>query len=181
MSDSYQVQDQYGAYFLTFQIIEWVDIFTRKKYRDICIDCFKFCRAHKGMELFGYVIMSNHIHLIIRSRNGNLSGLIRDFKKYTAKQIIKEITTGGFESRIDWLLHRMKFNAAYNARSSEYQLWTHENHAVELYSNKFIQQKLNYIHQNPVRAGIVERPEHYLYSSATNYAELESIMEIDFI
>jgi hypothetical protein len=69
--------------------------------------------------------------------------------------------------------------AAYkHKRNSDYQVWTHENHAEILYSNKFIEQKLDYIHQNPVRSGIVEKPEEYRYSSARAYAELESLLEI---
>ncbi|MFM2225432.1 MAG: hypothetical protein RJA07_1634 [Bacteroidota bacterium] len=181
MSAAYQINNQDAAYYMTFTVVDWVDAFSRKSYRDIVLDCFKYCRKEKGMELFAYVIMSNHIHVMMRSKNGKLSDLIRDFKKWTAKNIILEIENSGVESRRDWLLHRMKFNAAKHVRNSNYQFWTHENHAEELYSHEFIQQKLNYIHQNPVRAGIVSKPEHYLYSSASNYAGEESLIEIDFV
>lgn len=74
-----------------------------------------------------------------------------------------------------------KYYAKYNKRVNEQQFWTHENHAVELYTNEMIDSRLDYIHQNPVKAGWVENPEDYLYSSARNYAELESLIEIDFI
>jgi REP element-mobilizing transposase RayT len=181
MAEAYQLANQGGAYYVTFQVVDWMDVFSRKMYRDIIIECIKFCRKEKGMELFAYVIMSNHIHLIMRSKHERISDLIRDFKKYTAKNIILEIENSGVESRRDWMLYRMKFNAAQHVRNSKYQFWTHENHAIELLSITFIQQKLNYIHQNPVRAGIVEKPEHYLYSSASNYAGLESLLEIDFV
>jgi hypothetical protein len=73
-------------------------------------------------------------------------------------------------------------NAAFeHKRNSEYQFWTHENHAEYIYSNKFIEQKLDYIHNNPVRAGIVEKPEEYLYSSAKNYADEEGLLKTEII
>lgn len=79
------------------------------------------------------------------------------------------------------MLKRFEFAAKKHKRNSIYQVWTHENHAIELYSNAFINQKLNYIHENPIRAGIVRNAKEYIYSSASNYAGLESILEIDFI
>ena len=109
--------------------------------------------------------MTNHLHLIARSETGNLSDTIRDFKKYTSTTILAAIKSGA-ESRIEWLLHRFKWNAAQNKRSSNYQLWTHENRAEAIFSQKFFNQKLNYIHENPVRAGWVQHPEEYIYSSA---------------
>jgi putative transposase len=79
------------------------------------------------------------------------------------------------------MMKRFEFSAKWNARNSNYQLWTHENRAIELFTSKFIQQKLDYIHNNPVRAGIVENPEDYLYSSARNYANLKAVIEIDLL
>ncbi len=76
----------------------------------------------------------------------------------------------------------MAFAARKHKRNSKYQFWTHENHAVELSTNKMIDQRLNYIHQNPVKAGIVESPEDYLYSSARNYCDnMDYLMEIDLL
>ncbi len=106
--------------------------------------------------------MSNHIHLLVRSGQGNLSGTLRDFKSHTSKEILKAIIEKN-ESRRDWLLMVFKYAANKHKRNSTYQVWTHENHAEEIYSNKFIEQKLDYIHNNPVRAGIVTNSEDYLY------------------
>jgi len=131
--------------------------------------------------LYAYVIMTNHIHLIARAKEGFLlSDIIRDYKKYTANTLltlIKEPT----ESRSDWMLKRFEFAAKRHKRNSEYQVWTHENHAIEIYSDKFLQQKLDYIHQNPVRAAIVESAEEYIYSSAKNYFCNKGLIEIDLI
>jgi REP element-mobilizing transposase RayT len=180
MSTGYQIEDQEGLYYLTFQIVDWVDIFTRRLYRDIVIDSFKYAIENKDFQLFAYVIMSNHIHLIAPSGAGNLSQTVGDIKKFTSKKIIDAIQTFP-ESRCEWLLNRFSFNAKQNKRNKNYQVWTHENHAIYLYSPEFIAEKLEYIHQNPVRAGIVVNPEDYLYSSARNYAGLESVLEIELL
>ena len=187
MSTGYQIEDQTALYYLTLQVVDWIDIFTRPIYRDIIIDSLRFCQQKKGLQIFGYVIMSNHIHLIANSTDGHLSETLRDFKKYTAKTIIRAIIEGN-ESRKDWLLNRFGFNAqqhnlsrSIGSRNEHYQVWTHENHAVILYSNDFIREKLEYLHNNPVRARIVEKPEDYLYSSARNYADSEGLLEVAFI
>jgi len=148
MGSSYTIKDQHAIYFVTFTIVDWVDVFTRKIYKDICIESLAFCRAKKGLKIFGYVIMSNHIHLILQSETLSLSDIIRDFKKFTANRIIDFMEEGFNESRKEWILNRFLFNASKHQRNSKYQVWTHENHAEELLSTKFIQQKLDYIHQS---------------------------------
>jgi REP element-mobilizing transposase RayT len=165
MSTGYQITNQYGLYFVTFTVVDWVDIFSRKIYRDIVIVSLKHCIEHKGLKIYGYVIMTNHLHLIIQGAQGNLSGIIRDFKKFTSVKILDAIKEEP-ESRREWLLHRFAWNAAQRTANSHFQLWTHSNHAEELFSHPFFLQKLNYLHQNPVRAGWVEKEEDWCYSSA---------------
>jgi REP element-mobilizing transposase RayT len=177
MSTGYQIKDQYALYFLTFQVVDWVDIFTRPIHRDIVLDSLRFCQNKKGLQVFGYVVMSNHVHLIANHPKGKLSDTIRDLKKYTARTIINTVKENN-ESRREWILDRFLFNGRKHSRNKDYQLWTHENHAVVLYSNSFIWEKLEYIHNNPVRAMIVEQPEDYLYSSARNYAGMKSLMDV---
>ena len=82
------------------------------------------------------------------------------------------------ESRKDWMLNIFEFAAKQHKRNEKYQVWTHENHAEIVFSNKFIDQKIRYIHDNPVRAGIVVKAEDYLYSSARNYVGLPGLIEI---
>jgi REP element-mobilizing transposase RayT len=178
VSTGFQIDNQNGVYFLTFQVVDWVDIFTRKIYRDIILESFTFCRKHKGLKLWAYVVMSNHVHCIISAKEENLSDIVRDFKAHTAKKIIKAVQEIN-ESRRDWLLKRFEFAAKSNLRSGTFQFWTHENHAVEIISNHFLRQKLAYIHENPVRAGLVEKPSDWLYSSQRNYMNLEVLIEID--
>jgi len=169
MPTGYQIADQERPYFLTLQVVEWVDIFTRKIYRDIIVDALNYCSENKQLEIYGYVIMSNHLHLIARSSKGDLSGTLRDFKSFTSKEILKAIEEEN-ESRVKWMLAIFKNAAIRHKRNSDFQFWTHENHAMEIFSSRFFEQKLDYIHANPVRAGLVESPEEYIYSSAKNYA-----------
>ena len=176
MSTGYKLTDKEGLYFLTFQIVGWVDIFTRKEYRDIVIESFKYCQKHKGLNLFAYVIMSNHIHLLAQSELGDLSGLIRDFKSFTCKRFL-EVVDSEIESRKDWMKIVFAYHAKYKNKQDN-QIWTHESHPKLIYSQNFIEQKLNYIHENPVRSGIVAKAEDYLYSSARNYADLESVIDV---
>lgn len=180
MSTGYQIKEQDKLHFVTLQVVEWVDIFTRQKYRDIIITNLAYCQKNKGLEIFAWVIMSNHIHLLIKSKNAELSDILRDFKSYTSKKIIEEIDSCN-ESRKEWMLKIFKDAAFKHKRNSEYQFWTHENHAEYIFSNKFIEQKLDYIHNNPVRAGIVEKPEEYKYSSAKDYAGEKGLLEIEII
>ncbi len=173
----YQIKNQEGAYFLTLQVVGWIDIFTRQKYRDIIIQNLKYCQEHKGLSIFAYVIMSNHLHILVQSQTGTLSNTIRDFKSYTSKVILSTVENE-MESRKEWMMNYFEHAAQAHERNRNYQFWTHENHAEQIYSDKFIRQKLNYIHMNPVRAGIVRKPEEYIYSSASNYAGLESIIDV---
>ena len=176
MPTGYQIAEQDQLHYVTLQVVEWVDIFTRKIYRDILIENLFYCQQHKGMEIYGWVIMSNHIHLLIKSSNGELSNLLRDFKSYTSKKILDEIENCN-ESRKEWMLKIFKTAAFQHKRNSEYQFWTHENHAEHIFSNKFMEQKLEYIHNNPVRAGIVTNPEEYIYSSAKDYSDEKGLLE----
>ena len=177
MPTGYQIKDQSAAYYLTFQVVFWIDLFSYARYRDIIIDSLKFCQNDKGLEIFAWVIMSNHIHMLARSSKEDLSGTIRDFKKYTSKTVIEIIETCG-DSRKEWMIRLFKHAAKRQNKAGSYQVWTHENHAVEVYGNSFIQSKVDYIHHNPVRAGIVRRAEDYKYSSAGNYAGQEGLLDI---
>ncbi len=177
MTDKYKIDDQEGLYFLTFQIVRWIDIFTRQVYKDIILDSFRFCQKNKGLKVHSWVIMSNHIHAILSSDNENLSGTIRDFKTFTSKAIIEAIKQRN-ESRKVWMLTLFEFEATKHKRNKNYQVWTHDNHPVELLSNKFIDQKIEYIHDNPIKAGIVDKSEDYVYSSARDYTGEKGLLDI---
>ncbi|HRD56847.1 MAG TPA: transposase [Ferruginibacter sp.] len=179
-ADGYKIRDQSVTHFLTFSIMGWIDIFSRQRYRDLIVESFQFCREKKGLKIGAYVIMSNHIHTIWTATNNNLSDIIRDFKTYTSKAISGSIEQEP-ESRRDWLLYMFRFYANRTNANENYKVWTGNNHPEEIYSEHFLMSKLNYIHDNPVRAGLVTEQSHYLYSSATNYETGKGLMEIDFL
>jgi REP element-mobilizing transposase RayT len=149
--------------------VEWVDVFTRKEYRDILLDSIRYCQKGKGLILYAWYLMSNHVHLVVSAVNNDTSDILRDFKKFTSKQIIKAIEENPVESRKEWMLKIFKDAGEQNSRNKYFQFWRQDNQPKELYSERFTSQKLAYIHNNPVEAGIVDKAEEYLYSSARDY------------
>jgi len=169
--DRYKILEQNGVYYITITVVYWVDIFTRKDYRHIIVDSLKYCQKEKGLVLYAWVLMSNHLHIIAKAEDGyNMSDILRDFKKFTSKQIIKTIKEIP-ESRREWLLHKFEYAGKNLKRISNYKFWKDANHAILLDNEKIMQQKLEYIHNNPVVSEIVEEVQEYIYSSAKFYAE----------
>jgi REP element-mobilizing transposase RayT len=178
MSDGCKIRDQILPHFITATVVDWVDVFTRTSYRDVVVACLDFCIRDKAMVLYGYVIISNHIYMIVQSCDSDLSGLLRDFKKFTASKILEKIKSDP-ESRREWMLERFKLGTVGDSRNKNYQFWQYGNHPEEIYSNKFMWSKLDYIHLNPVRAGIVAKASHYIYSSASNYVSDSGLLKIE--
>jgi REP element-mobilizing transposase RayT len=178
MSHQYRVRNPEGIYFVTFTIVDWVDVFTRPVYKQLIVDSLTYCQKNKGLEIYAYCLMTNHLHLLAAAQHpARLPDIIRDFKKHTNKQIIELITLEN-ESRRDWIMYRFTFNAKYNNRIKDYKVWQDGYHGIACDNPKILIQKLDYIHNNPVAAGIVAEPEHYLYSSASNYAGTGSLVDV---
>jgi len=133
------------------------------------------------MELFAYCFMPSHVHLIFRSSNEDPSGLLRDFKKHTAKELIKAIEENPQESRKEWLIWMFERAGKKNGNTTKYQFWQHHNKPIELWSPAVIKQKIAYIHKNPVISGFVTEPTEWKYSSARNFSDDNTILEIDAI
>lgn len=167
MGYAYRISDGGAVYFLTITVNEWVDVFTRKTYCDIIIDSLNFCVEEKGLIVYGYIIMSNHLHLLVQAKNEDLSDVLRDFKKFTSGTIVRANEENKQESRKDWML--WLFKEKDEGGKVSYQFWKPDNNPQLCYQLPFMWQKLNYIHNNPVRAGIVQRAEDYVYSSAADY------------
>jgi len=154
-AEGYKIRDQSAQYFLTFTIVGWIDIFSRQRYRDLILESFVYCRKHKQLRLGVYVIMSNHVHAIWQSGNNNLSDVIRDFKTFTSKAITNSIQEEP-ESRRDWLLHMFRYYAGNTNANETFKVWTNNNHPEEIYTYEFMLSKFNYLHENPVRVGLVQ-------------------------
>ena len=179
MSRAYKFHNPEGLYFISFATIGWVDVFTRREYREILLESIEYCQNNKGLELYAWCVMSNHVHLIIKAEEGFvLPDIIRDLKKFTSKKIIKAIEENPQESLKEWMLTIFKNAGEYNSNNKEYQFWQQHNKPIELYTAPVISQKLDYIHDNPVEAGIVESPEQYLYSSARNFNDEIGLLKL---
>ncbi|WP_320051734.1 transposase [uncultured Acetobacteroides sp.] len=121
MTTGYQIKEQDALYYLTLQVVDWVDVFTRQCYRDIVVDSLNYCQLNKNLQVFAFVIMSNHVHLNANSGTSELSATLRDFKKFTSKAILQQVTEG-IESRREWMLNRFEFAASRHGRNDHYQL-----------------------------------------------------------
>ncbi|PWN70670.1 transposase [Chryseobacterium phosphatilyticum] len=180
MSRKYKFHEKDGAYFISFATVFWIDVFTRIEYFDIVINALDYCRKNKGMSIFGYCIMPSHIHLLFRSEKGEPSELIRDFKGFTSRTLLKSIEENSRESRREWLLWMFEKAGKNNSNVKRYQFWQQHNKPIEVWSLKVFEQKLNYIHQNPVENGFVVNPWEWKYSSARNYCDdYQEVLEID--
>lgn len=180
-ADRYPISNQSAPYFLTITVVQWIDIFTRPQYKQIICDSLNYCVSRKGVTIYAWVLMSNHLHLVAQAEEPlGMSGFLRDFKKFTSKALSAAILNCG-ESRSEWLVDKFSFEARRTRRAEEYKVWQDSNHAVELFSQKFIWQKIHYIHQNPVRQQIVANPEEYLHSSALDYAGKKGLVKVDVL
>ncbi len=178
----YKIRNQQGLHFITFAVVEWVDVFTRKDYREILLESLDYCCKEKGLRLFAWVIMSNHVHFIVAAKEGfSLSDILRDYKKFTSVKVLEAIKNNTQESRRDWMLATFKKRGRENSRNSTNQFWRQDNRPIELTDNHMIDQRINYIHNNPVEAEIVENAEDYLYSSAKDYCGEQGLLKVELL
>jgi putative transposase len=167
-------------HFLTLTVTDWVDVFTSPNHKMTIIESLRHCQKEKGLEIYAWVLMSNHLHLIAAAANdkqNDLSDILRDFKKFTSKTIVKNINQEP-ESRREWMLDRFEFAGRNDKKIKNYKFWQEGNEPKPIYNNTFFEQKLIYIHQNPIRAMIVSRQEDYIFSSASNYAGEGGLLDV---
>ena len=178
MSRNYKFHNPEGVYFVSFAVVEWIDVFTRNEYKDILLDSLLYCQQEKGMEIYAWCVMSL-IFSSIKEEKPEL--ILGSFKRFTSKAIVTAIKENPQESRKEWLLKQFEEAGEKSSNVKQYQLWRHDNKPIELWSNKVIDEKLNYIHNNPVEEGLVFRAEQYVYSSAIDYAGEKGLLDIVLI
>lgn len=181
MSRKYKFHNNQGLYFVSFATVNWIDVFTRELYFSVLAESINYCRAEKGMELYCYCFMPSHVHFIFRSSHDKPMELLRDFKRHTSKKVIEEIKSNPQESRKEWLLWMFERAGKKKGNVSTYQFWQHHNKPIELWSEKVIKQKIDYIHNNPVVSGFVSNTVDWKYSSARNYQDDNTVLEIDSV
>lgn len=169
MSTKYRFIDQSSICFTTSTVVGWQDVFTRDVYRNILLDSISFCQHKQGLLVHAWVLMTNHLHLICSSSGQQLAQTLRNMKSYTAMKLIDAIINNPEESRRKSLLHTFEEAGMNSSSNFQFKFWEHENHPVLLNTSTMYNQRLNYIHFNPVKAGFVTEPWHWKYSSAVDY------------
>ncbi len=178
MSTKYKATTSEECYFITITTVGWIDVFTRLNQKYNIINALNYCQQNKGLEIYAYVIMSSHIHLLCKATDGFiLSDVIRDFKKFTSKKIV-QICIEEPESRREWMLSYFQKACEHLKRVQNHKVWQDGYHAELVETNWFIKQKVEYIHNNPVKDKTVSLPEDYYFSSARNYAGLDNDLEV---
>jgi len=177
MGFKYAIRSNY-LHFLTHTIVDWIDLFTQQELATVVVDSLNYCVEKKGLEVYVWCLMPSHLHMIASVRQGNpqtLPDVMRDFKRFTSKELQSKIDSE-FESRRRWLKGHFEIG------NNEHHVWQEGMHPIELFTNKFLDQKMDYIHMNPVVSGIVEEPEDYLLSSARDYrTNKKGLVEICYI
>jgi len=169
---------QGNAYYITTSIHKFIKIFEEKKYIDIILKNINFYRRKYDFKILAYVIMPNHLHLFIFPKQDNaetISNMMGDFKRFTSRSLREQMEK---DNKIVWL-KRFRLNEP-KKKNCHYRIWQERFDDLAVYSPSVARTKINYIHNNPVRKGIVEKPEDYLYSSARNYIlNDQSITKVD--
>jgi putative transposase len=168
----YRIFETEYPYFMTSTIVAWMPVFIHPWAVEIIYESWRYLQKNAKLQLFGYVIMENHLHCIVQAPD--LSEAVRRFKSFTARQIIDGLKRHGYETMLQELRY---FKAAYKV-DQEHGFWQEGVHPQQIGGDEMMLQKLEYTHHNPLRRGCVAEPEHWRYSSATNYAGKGGLIEV---
>jgi REP element-mobilizing transposase RayT len=128
MSRKYKFYEKTNLYFVTYVIVNWIDVFTRDIYREVLLDSWYYCVKNKGLRIFAWCIMTNHVHMIISSKEEELSNIMRDMKSYTSTTLKKVIAENPNESRKKWMFRMMIQAGTINKNNKGFQFWQQHNH-----------------------------------------------------
>ena len=168
----YRIFESEYPYFMTCTIVAWLPVFARPPLVDIIFDSWRFLQRQRGFEIFGYVIMENHLHWIARAPD--LSEQVGRFKSYTARRIIDSLEQHGYTT----LLDERRFYKLRHKVDQTHQLWQEGSHPQQIRDDQMMLQKLEYTHNNPIRRGYVEQPSHWRYSSAGDYEGRKGLIDV---
>ncbi len=162
-------------YFVTLTVIDWIDVFTRRLYNDFIVETLTWTQQNKKLNIYAYVIMTNHIHMVANVTDGSLGNVLGSFKTYTSKKLFEMIADNNQESRRKWMINSFERAGKYNPLNTNHRFWQNGNYPTLLYSPAVIDQKIDYIHNNPVKAGFVGSAHEFWYSSANPESPLKII------
>jgi len=168
----YTITEPEKPHFLTCTVMEWLPLFTRPPLVDILLDTWRYQQANQGLRLYGYVVLENHLHYIAQAPD--LGKCVSSFKSFTARTLINYLESKNAEL----VLQRLRFTKRAHKADRVYQIWQEGTHAELIWSDRVMQQKLDYIHHNPIKRGYVDLVEHWRYSSARDYAGCEGLIQI---
>ena len=170
--DRYKVKLNEQPHFLTCAVVNWLPVFTRPQAVDILFDSLRHLQSNEDLIIYGFVIMENHTHIIASSER--LSKTIGRFKSFTARKIIDLLRDKGEKG----VLRQLSYAKLPHKVDREYQLWQEGSHPVLIQGEDMMRQRLEYMHNNPVRRGYVDDSVHWRYSSARNYVGMEGLLEV---
>jgi REP element-mobilizing transposase RayT len=168
----YRILEPSQAHFLTFTVVSWTPVFCYPECAEVVLDSLRFLQEEDRLVLYAYVIMENHIHLIASAEN--LAKEVKELKSWTAREIVARIEARGAQAFLDVF----RAEKEPRRRLSDYQVWQPDSHPKAIDGLAMMQQKVEYIHNNPVRRGYVDDPVHWRYSSARNYFGLEGLIPV---
>ncbi len=168
----YKVYNDAYPYFFTCTVVDWLPVFTRREAVQIVLDSWTFLQDQNRLRLYAYVVLENHLHFIASA--ANISEQVGDFKSYTARRLIDLLKQSGAKT----LLDQLAFRKSAHKTDRQYQLWQEGSQPKEIAGETMMIQKIEYIHNNPVKRGYVDDPTHWRYSSARNYAGMPGLIPV---
>ncbi|VAW51271.1 Transposase and inactivated derivatives [hydrothermal vent metagenome] len=167
----YKITQPDLPHFITVTVLHWIPVFTRPETVEVLFDSLRYL-INDGLKVYAYVILENHLHLVVQSQQ--LDKDIARFKSFTAKQIIQYLDKNNVRS----ILEQLAFYKKAHKADCAYQFWQEGVHPEWIQNEAMTRQKVEYIHQNPVKRGYVDLPEHWRYSSARNYLGQAGLIEV---
>src|SRR5664279_4714255 len=180
MSHKYKFHDTDKLYFISCATVHWIDVFIREKYNHIILDSWIHCQEKRGLEIYGWCIMTSHVHMIIGGKQDKLEDIIRDMKKHTSSELKTAIKNHPQESRKEWIIWMMERAGKKNGNNKDWQFWQQHNKPLEITGQEMFDEKLAYIHQNPVQAGFVTKEEDWKYSSARDFCGMNGLVSLSY-
>ncbi len=160
MRSRYRVHEREQAHFITSTVVGWLPVFTTSTGCDILVDSLLYCRIHKQLRIYAWVILDNHFHAILSAPD--LTRVVADLKRHTARCLLEHLEC----HQCEWLLEQFRRLRDPGKLESEHQVWQEGFHPQAMVSDEIMLQKLEYLHNNPVKRGLVSSPEYWSYSSA---------------
>jgi putative transposase len=171
----YKVLPNADTYFATCAAVNWLPLFSRTELAQIVLDSMKFMHENKRMVLHAYVVMENHLHIV--GSSDDFSGAMKNFKSFTARSIVDFLCENG----PSFFLEQLRFFRKEHKKNQDYQVWQEGFHPQAILNDAMLKEKIEYIHNNPVKRGYVEYPEHWRYCSAAQYVGLTGVVPINIL